>query len=266
VLDQRSSQPLFQQLQARIREWIAQGDLHSGDRIPSEVILAKTAGISRMTVRHAIDQLVEEGVLYRQQSKGTYVAGLFTRRQGFISISFSRVIRSRGYAMYDQFLVRAMAVAPAASARDLDLAPGSEAVCIRRLRHVEGRPVMIETSWLAPLFESAIHADLATRSLHDVMEETGHMKLMQSEEYLWPAKVAEEDARLLGMAVGDPVFFEHGVVVAEGAVRARSTDLVLDGRYFRFSLTGGGGMEMRSPHEGRDGKPEWLPLQWWLSR
>jgi GntR family transcriptional regulator len=267
LLDQSSSQPLFQQLQDRIREQIAKGELKPGDRIASEVVLARACGISRMTVRRAIDELVDEGVLYRQQSKGTYVAGLFARSQGLVSLSFSQYVRSLGFGQHDQYLVRGLASVPVSAARDLGLAPGSQAVCIRRVRHVEGHPVMVETSWLPRRFEAVPAADLEHRSLHTVMEEVSRLRLVHSDEFMWVGKASPEDAFLLGITPGDPVYLERGVVQAEGAVPVRSTELVMRNDFFRFSLSGGGGLQMRSPRTPLgDANTEWLAMKWWSKR
>jgi len=73
-LDRDSSTPLYQQLKEIVREWVKSGQLQPGARIPPERELGQRFGVSRLTVRQAISELVSEGVLYRIQGSGTYVA------------------------------------------------------------------------------------------------------------------------------------------------------------------------------------------------
>jgi GntR family transcriptional regulator len=262
MLDQSSSQPLYQQLAARIRESIVGGELKPGDRIRSELELARVFGISPMTARHALEELETEGAVYRQQGKGTYVAGPFATHQGFIVGSFAKVAAERGWTVEVECLQQGCAPVPAAAARDLGLEPGSEAVCIRRLRRVSGLPMMVETSWLPGPYKAVAAADLKARPLHKVIEEVGHLELVRSDDFIWAGEVSVEDATLLGVTPGEPTFVVHGVIWAEGGVPVRSTDVVLNGRHFRFSLAAGGGLQMLSPTASHDdASAEWVALR-----
>ncbi len=70
----KGDRPLYKQLKEHIRTWIESNRLQPGDKIPTERELARLWGVSRLTVRQAIAELVEEGILYRVQGSGTYVA------------------------------------------------------------------------------------------------------------------------------------------------------------------------------------------------
>lgn len=71
---ERTSRPLYKQLKEYIRTWIESNRLQPGDKIPTERELARLLGVSRLTVRKALEELVDEGLLYRVQGSGTYVA------------------------------------------------------------------------------------------------------------------------------------------------------------------------------------------------
>ena len=73
-LDTNNAVPLYEQLRVALRERLDSGVLDPGERLPSEAELCRKYGVSRITVRRAVDELVEEGILERRQGKGTFVA------------------------------------------------------------------------------------------------------------------------------------------------------------------------------------------------
>ena len=81
-LEKKSQSPLYQQLMTRLKNDIVAGVYPAGGRIPSEQVLCDTYGVSRVTVRKAMLDLVQEGLLVRRQGKGTFVAEEKIRRGG----------------------------------------------------------------------------------------------------------------------------------------------------------------------------------------
>ncbi|MEE2740372.1 MAG: GntR family transcriptional regulator, partial [Pseudomonadota bacterium] len=87
--------PLYLQLARNLRDHIDSGGISPGNALPSERDLSEMAGISRVTVRKAIEQLIEEGVLFRKQGSGTFVARRIEAPASVLS-SFTHDARSRG--------------------------------------------------------------------------------------------------------------------------------------------------------------------------
>ena len=87
--------PLYLQLARNLRDHIESGGITPGNALPSERDLSEMAGISRVTVRKAIEQLIEEGVLFRKQGSGTFVARRIEAPASVLS-SFTHDARSRG--------------------------------------------------------------------------------------------------------------------------------------------------------------------------
>ena len=73
-LDTQSMTPLYQQVAQQLEQAVNSGELRYGDKIMSESEMSQHYGVSRVTVRRAVDRLVESGVLSRRQGKGTYVS------------------------------------------------------------------------------------------------------------------------------------------------------------------------------------------------
>ncbi|MEE1274075.1 MAG: GntR family transcriptional regulator [Olegusella sp.] len=72
-LDEESLTPLYQQVMEKIKRGIESGAYATGEKIPSEAELSEMYSVSRITVRRAVEELVEQGLLTKRQGKGTYV-------------------------------------------------------------------------------------------------------------------------------------------------------------------------------------------------
>jgi len=148
MLDKTTAIPIYYQLKEWLRAEIARGAWKPGDLIPSERELSEQFGISRMTVRQALNELREEGLLRREQGRGTYVAEpkieqRLTRLTGFTEDMKRRALRS-GARVLRQMWVEA----PVPVARALRISTGKKVVLLERLRMAEQKPMAIESSYL----------------------------------------------------------------------------------------------------------------------
>jgi len=143
-LEKKSQSPLYMQLMARLKNDIEAGVYAAGARIPSEQLLCETYGVSRVTVRKAMLDLVQEGLLVRRQGKGTFVADeKFQRDLSYIT-SFTDACRERGHEAGARFIsIQRENASPEECAR-LKLPEGSSVVEICRVRLCDGEPVMLE--------------------------------------------------------------------------------------------------------------------------
>lgn len=145
VLTTRSddSTPLYLQLARNLRDHIAQGGIDPGNALPSERDLSEMTGLSRVTIRKGIDQLIEEGVLLRKQGSGTFV----TRRietPGSVLSSFSDDARSRGEDPGVIWMIKAYAQPTEEEATMLQIAASSKVARLGRVRLSGGEPLAIE--------------------------------------------------------------------------------------------------------------------------
>ena len=143
-LEKKSQSPLYQQLMSRLKDDIMAGVYAPGARIPSEQVLCDTYGVSRVTVRKAMVDLVQEGLLVRRQGKGTFVAQERIKRDLQHITSFSQACRQNGHTAGARLISAEIAEVSAEEAARLNIAPGSRVVEIIRLRLCDGEPVMLE--------------------------------------------------------------------------------------------------------------------------
>src|SRR5205823_4815861 len=136
--------PRYYQLKEIMRERIRLGEWKPGDLIPSERELGETYGISRMTARQAITDLVNEGLFYREQGKGTFVSQHKITQQLIQLTGFTEDIRARGQRPGTKVLSAEMFPADEATAERLRISQGTLIFRLRRLRLADDEPLAIE--------------------------------------------------------------------------------------------------------------------------
>src|SRR2546428_5379533 len=117
--------PRYYKLKESMRERVRAGEWQPGDLIPCQRELGKTSGISRMTARQAITDLVNEGLFYREQGKGTFVSQRKITQQLLQLTGFTEDIRARGQRPGTKVLSAEMFPADAVTAEKLHIAPGT---------------------------------------------------------------------------------------------------------------------------------------------
>src|SRR4051794_30050189 len=120
------------------------GQLQVGQAIPSERRLSGELGISRLTVRAALDDLVRDGYLERRQGSGTFVSEPKIAQQLTLT-SFSEDMRRRGMVAGSRTIELREIHAGAAVGRALSISPDARVTLIRRLRLADGEPMALET-------------------------------------------------------------------------------------------------------------------------
>ena len=143
-LEKKSQSPLYQQLMTRLKNDIMAGVYPAGARIPSEQLLCETYGVSRVTVRKAMLDLVQEGMLVRRQGKGTFVADERIQRDLQHVTSFSAACRQMGHTASARLISAELVEATSEDAEKLGVLPDSQVVEICRLRLCDDEPVMME--------------------------------------------------------------------------------------------------------------------------
>lgn len=263
TLDRESVQPLYLQLEALLRNEIESGSARAGDRLPPELALARQYGISRMTVRKAINALVAENMLVRRPGKGTFVASEKVPFMASTLTSFSGVMRGLGLAVTSRVIALELRPPPAAVASELRLHAGNVAAYLRRVRYVNGEAIAIMSSWMpATCYAALQQADLTSEPITRVMERAEGISIVRADDWLEATLAREEEARLLTIQIGDPVFLGRGVLYDDRGVPVRSSKVIYRGDRFRisFSAYAQAETEIRLPLNGRPDEKRWLTL------
>ncbi len=199
-----SAIPLYHQLKEILREQIANRNYKPHQKIPSEPELQKVYGLSRATIRKAIDGLVKEGLIYRLQGKGTFVADPHDRQEIELD-SFSENMRSVGLIPTTSVLesILLTEVEPELWNK-LGLEPGDSIICVKRMRYLDGEPILLATSYLPAYLVPGLEFQELTGSLYKKLVELYDVRPSWGEDFIEPVLMNDEDAKLLDTEMGSP--------------------------------------------------------------
>jgi len=216
----------------QLRRRIESGALKPDTSLPSERALAEDLGVSRMTVRVAIDQLAEEGLLIRRPNRRTVVAGdKISRSASFMS--FSEEMRARGWRPHSEIRQMTATVADVSVAAQLNLEVGAKVIFLERLRFADDEPLALERVYLPySRFAVLLTLDLASESLYAVMERTLGVRPELSEESVEAVQISTEEADIFGITAGAPALLTRRITRDEhGQVVEMATSLYRGDRY-----------------------------------
>ncbi len=217
-LDRDSATPLYIQLADVIRDKITGGEWVPDQKIPSENELNQIYGISRMTARQVLARLVDEGLLFRVQGKGTFVSRrkISTRSPSYQGIR--EQLEQQGYATTTEVLSSTVVDADARVAAALSVAEGTPVNSIRRLRRVEGNPISLHESFVPrALAPEMLERDLAHEQLCTVLDRDFGLRMSSISESLETTTASAAVAKLFGTRSGTPLLLlEQRIAAPDG--------------------------------------------------
>jgi GntR family transcriptional regulator len=198
-LSATSHLPLYQQLQRALRELIERGVYGPAEALPAERHLASELDISRITVRKAIEGLVEEGLLVRRPGSGNFINTRIEKNFAKLT-SFSEDMRSRGRTPKSVWLKRSEGAVTPDEALRLRLSPGAAVYRFNRIRYADDMPMCIEYATIAAFALPSL--DAVDTSMYEALEATGH-RPVRALQRLSALLLGAEQARLLQSKEGD---------------------------------------------------------------
>jgi GntR family transcriptional regulator len=205
---------------AAVRDALAERirSLDPGTMLPPEASLCREYGVSRITLRKAVDHLVERGVLVREQGRGTFTSEPtfeHKNRESFVQEipGFYADMTRRGFVVGTTVLQQRLVPAPRTVGQELRLMAGERVVEIERLRTVDGAVNHLVRTYLpARLFRDVVDLDLDNASLYDHIRST-YGTTMHRARFVAEVQVADEaKAEILGVEVGSPLLVVHSTV------------------------------------------------------
>ena len=202
-LDRSSPVPLWFQAAQQLEAAIDRGDLRPGQRLDNEVELAVRFGLSRPTLRKAIEQLVGQGLLVRKRGVGTQVVQSQVKRPVELSSLFDDLASADRQPSTRVLSCREVPADDAVAAA-LGLALGEPVVAVERLRSADGTPLAILRNWLPTDVGELTAALLAEHGLYALLRRYGvHLRI--ANQRIGAAAADATQARLLGTRRGDPL-------------------------------------------------------------
>ncbi|MBA5689472.1 GntR family transcriptional regulator [Rugamonas apoptosis] len=198
-LGQHSSQPLYQQLQRALREAIDKRLFGPDEALPAERQLAADLAISRITVRKAIDGLVEEGLLVRRPGSGNFINTRIEKNFAKLT-SFSEDMRARGRAPRSVWLKRSEGTVTPEEALRLRLSPGAPVYRFHRIRYADEIPMCLEYATIVATALPSLEA--VQVSMYEALEQAGN-RPVRALQRLSALLLNAEQAELLEAKPGD---------------------------------------------------------------
>jgi len=202
-IDKKSPIPVYYQLKNIILKKIKDGEFTEGSLIPSERDLGEELNISRMTVRQALNQLVTEGVLYREKGRGTFVAKSKIVQRNIMS--FSDTVRNKG-------LVPSTVILHYEKISDrndintiLDLKEDDKLYNIKRLRLANDVPIAIEEVFIPERYCPRLEAFDLKSSLYKLLKEEYSFSISYIDNVIEAVKPTKEEKKLLDLPDATPV-------------------------------------------------------------
>ena len=201
-IDRASPVPLWYQLADQLGGAVRDGVLRPGDAVENEVELARRLGLSRPTVRRAMQDLVDRGLLVRRRGVGTTVAPTRVHRRAELSSLHDDLLRT-GRAPGTTVLSMAVTRDHEAAAA-LELPPDTPLLTIVRLRTVDDRPLAVLHNWLPPELSDLTEDELATTGLYAALRTRGAVPVV-ARQSVGARMPTPEERRRLGLRGTKPV-------------------------------------------------------------
>lgn len=204
-IDKNSSVPLYLQLKEILKERI-EHYMEPGDAIPVEIEIEKEYGVSRMTVRKAIDELVDEGMVVKQQGKGTFVQQSKITQDAGTIFSWTEEMRNKGKSTETREMEVREVTPSRKLAEALRLHKNERTVCLKRVRYTEGEPLAIMINYLRLQYvPGLLENGLQSESLYEDLEQIYRVKLVEADETISAREATDLEALTLHIPPGSAV-------------------------------------------------------------
>jgi GntR family transcriptional regulator len=215
-----SALPQYVRIRESLRERINNGEFSRGEKLPSEEELSTSYGVSRMTLRQSMADLVDEGLLYRKQGVGTFVALKHFARDHSHLQNFFEISRINGLSVDEKILGVSVIPARFQVAKALGLEEGEDVIRFKTLRIVEGNPVTIHEAYFSqekfPIFSESDIESLS-KDLLNYYESEG-FRVKRGVQRLEARPAESEVADLLQIDEGAPILYKERTIYTEEGI------------------------------------------------
>ncbi len=236
-IDIKDDLPLYVQLTNLIKRQISEKFWKLDEMIPSENELAATYNVSVGTVKKALSFLVDEGVLYRRQGKGTFISRPDFNRSFMRFFRYGADENQTGRDLISKVLSLNITYPGEKIKEALELEEKDKIIFIKRIRYLNDLPVMLQNIHLPyKIFKGFEKIDTSRKLLYPIYEEKFKTPVVWAEEELWPTIADHQAAEALEIKKGDPVISIERIVYTYGDKPIEFRNSVGRGDKFRYKI------------------------------
>lgn len=240
VLDRQSMVPLYYQLKEQILKQIQSGVLKSGDLLPSETEMCQTYGVSRGTVRQAVNMLAEKGYVVKERGKGTCIRRPSLNHDLLGDYSFGMGILKQGLTLKTQTLLKEIIPGKKSISDRLEIDKKAEVLHLIRIRWANEEPWIYEETYLeAAAFPGLEGRDFGKELLTKILVQDYNIQLDRVFAFVEPTMITEKYARLLQLQQDLPALVMDRVIYQQNNKPAFYSHALIRGdrcRYY-FNVT-----------------------------
>ena len=237
LLDAEAKGPLHIRIRESIRRRVRKGELvDQSGRLLTEAELVKLFGVSRVTIRHAIRPLVEEGMFARERGRGTFLRSNEPENWVGRLMGFSETIRDAGFEPGARILHKGMTNRHDPAVRDL---LRERAVWeLKRLRLADNTPIAIEHAYYPPDIGLELEKrDLTSIVMYRVFEEDLGLNIKEANQTISAGRADEVSAKLLGVEEASPLLAMQRLTVSADGRPLELLRSVYLPEFFQFAIT-----------------------------
>ncbi|WP_324717458.1 GntR family transcriptional regulator [Carboxydochorda subterranea] len=228
--------PLYHQLHQALRRRITEGEWKPGFRLPGERELMRLFGVSRTTVRQALDALEADGLIERRHGQGTFVASQPVLAHLAVLRGFTEELREQGLPFEVRVLQAGCVPAPPEAARALGIEPGEEVVQISRVVWLGGEPLFTDDSFLLPAQGRLVASAEPDLTIYSALESIGY-PVASGEQTVEAAPAGAAEADRLRVRRGRPVLLIRRVARLVDGTPVEFRRVAYRGDRYRYRIT-----------------------------
>ncbi|MGY4688717.1 GntR family transcriptional regulator [Salibacterium sp. K-3] len=236
MIDKNSPLPIYYQIQEMIRKKIDTGEWQPGDMLPSERIFSEDFDVSRMTVRQAVTELANEGLLQREKGKGTFVAEPKIEQPLQGLTSFTEDMKARGLEPASVLIQYTLRTAPLKVAEALHAPKDLQVYEIQRIRLADDVPMAYETTFINREISGDIPEDVENRSIYHFLEANRGLHIVDGEQTFEASLASREEAERLDIQEGDPVLLIQRITYLEDGRPFEYVKSAYRGDRYKFTI------------------------------
>jgi GntR family transcriptional regulator len=215
-----------------LRRRIEDHEYPVGAFLPPEPELGKLLGVSRTTVRKAVEMLIDDGFLVVRRGRGTEILDFRAIQKLHFVTSFSETLREQGFEVTYRQVRVARATASPSLASDLHVAEGSDLVLVHRLALANGKPIALMDNHLIPELAPGIEDKVGRiRSLYAFLESEYGLSIEAATDYISARSATRDEARQLGIPTGVSLLVVRRITWARGRPVERADLHIVASRY-----------------------------------
>jgi GntR family transcriptional regulator len=208
AISRSSKVPLYQQVYEILRSEILANNYKPGEMISPTSDLVKQFHVSSITIRQALEMLEQEGLIYRQRGRGTFIAHPTLEQSLTRIISFTEDMLQRGNKPGTKVMLSGLVSATDEVAKKLQVEPNEDLACVKRLRLADGEPMSVEESCLVHRYcQGILQHDFATNPMRLILEKEFGIRLVKAKQTIRALHVPANLIKPLSLKPGAPILF-----------------------------------------------------------